>query len=125
MKYHPRHYAKAFLASLDEGVPYETAQTRIREILAKHSATHALPQVVHEIEKLIAARSGGHMVHVAFARVPNSADEERLLATFSKNDRVTTSVSPALIAGARITVDDDHELDLSLLGKMRLLFQPY
>lgn len=123
MKIRPTHYARAFLDAVAGGVSYEVAKERLMTLLAKKGDAHRLPQVVHEIERIEAAKHGGHMVQVEFARTPERDAEHTLLSAFTKDDRVTTAIRPDLVAGARIIVDGERELDLSLAGKMRLLFQ--
>lgn len=124
MKARPSHYARAFLACLAAGVSYESATPRLRAMLAKRGDTHRLPQVVEEIEKAEVARRGGHRVRVEFARVASPAHERKMLKEFSKADRVSATINPELIAGTRITFDEERELDVSLAGKMRALFHP-
>ncbi len=123
MKFRPSHYARAFLESLADGVPYESAKSRLLAVLAKNGDSHRTNQVVYEIEKLEVAKHGGRMVNVEFARTPKSSDETKILSTFTKADRVATRITPELIAGTRITLDDERELDFSLAGRMRVLFQ--
>ncbi len=122
MKARPSHYARAFLASLAVGVSYESATPRLIATLAKNGDAHRLLQVVQEIEKAEVAKRGGHMVRVEFARAVPSARAHKMLKEFSKVDRISTTINPELIAGTRITFDEERELDVSLAGKMHALF---
>lgn len=123
MKLRPSHYARAFLDAIAGGVSYETAKERLLALLAKKGDAHRLSQVVHEVEKIEVAKQGGHMVQVEYARTQENAAEHKILHAFTKADRVHTSIRPDLIAGARIIVDEERELDVSLSGKVRQLFQ--
>lgn len=122
MKYQPRHYAIAFREALQSGVAYAVAKENLLATLDRKGSRHRLPQVVHEIERLEAKEIGGRMVTIEFAREVPEKTANHLVHSFTPKDRVTTQIRPELIAGARVTIDDEQELDLSLRGKMRALF---
>jgi len=122
MTFRPTQYARAFLESIAEGVPYVVAKEHLLNLLAKNGDTHRAAHVVYEIEKLEVVKQGGMMVQVEFAREPQRLDEEKIRGQFTMADRITSRINPELIAGTRITLNDESELDLSLAGKMRMLF---
>jgi len=122
MTFRPTQYARAFFESTAEGVPYEIAKERLLGLLAKNGDAHRAARVVYEIEKLEVAKQSGMMVQVEFAHEPQRLDEKKIRDQFTMTDRITSRINPELIAGTRITLNDESELDLSLAGKMRMLF---
>ncbi len=118
----PRHYALALERSISEGAGPTVAFKRLIGVLAKKGDSHRAKDVLREFEKLEVAKSGGKLVEVEFARAQGVKEREKVLTQFSAKDRVVTRISPELVAGTRITVDGERELDVSLAGKMRRLF---
>ena len=122
MTYRPSHYATAFLEALRAGTEPRVAIAHLRRALAKRGDAHRLPQVLREIERLEVKSKGGRMITIASARPLSPSQEHALTKNFASPDHVTTEIDPRLIAGVRITIDDERELDLSLTGKLRTLF---
>jgi F0F1-type ATP synthase delta subunit len=122
MKYRPSHYAEAFRAAIEAGMAYDTAHDNLVRTLEKHGDRHRLPQVVAEIEAREVAKQGGHMVAIELAREVSASAQTALKNAFSDADRIETRINPDLVAGVRVTIDHERELDLSLRGKMRTLF---
>jgi F0F1-type ATP synthase delta subunit len=122
VKYQPRHYAIAFREALESGVEYRTAKENLLAALGRKGDRHRFAQVVREIERFEAREVGGRMVTIEFAREMSDKKTRELTKAFAPKDRVTTQIRPELIAGARVMIDDERELDLSLRGRMRALF---
>ncbi len=119
MKYSPKFYAHAFSKALASGTNESLASKRLRGLLEKNGDKSHASSVLEYLEKLIAREVGGRIVRVEFAHAMNADTRRKVLDKFEKNDRVTTSVNPNLIAGLRININDEQELDVSLLGKLK------
>lgn len=118
MKYQPKQYAEAFVQS---GGNDRLLPALIQALRDNGDRTRA-PQVAREIEKLLVRREGGRMVDIEFARAQDPKSLEKIIGKFHARDRVSTSVRPELVAGARVLVDGERELDMSLSGKLEKLF---
>lgn len=121
MRVAPSEYAQAFLAVLEKGAREEAALGRLKDLLIKNGDRAKAPRVLEEIERRIAARSGGKVVRIEFAREPEPKVKEKLLSHYSSLDRVRTAIDPGLLAGVRIVTNGEEELDVSLRGKLRSL----
>ena len=118
----PAHYAEALAKSIEQGIGPTVAIKRLMSLLAKKGDAHRAKDVLREFEKLEVSKNGGKLVEVEFARAQGVKEREKVLTQFGAKDRVVTKISPELVAGTRITVDGERELDVSLAGKMRALF---
>jgi F0F1-type ATP synthase delta subunit len=118
MKYPPKQYAKAFV----ESGGTEKLIPALMQALSDNGDRARSAQVVREIEKLLVRSVGGRMVDVEFARTQDAVSHRKIMDTFHARDRVTTSVRPDLVAGVRVLVDGEHELDMSLSGTLEKLF---
>ena len=122
MIYRPSHYAAAFRNALSSGVSFEIARKNLLSSLEKRGDGHRFRQVVQEIERLETRAHGGQCVTLEFAHEPTQDARTALTHAFGPHDRVSSTVRSDLIAGVRITIDDERELDISLAGKLRALF---
>ena len=122
MRWKPAIYAKAFLAAIDGGAHAEEASKRLAKTLKRYGDRSLADGVLRAVERELVSRAGAQMVEVQFARPPKPAVLKTILGDFSKKDRVTTSIKLKLVAGTRIVINGDEELDLSLVGKLERMF---
>ena len=123
MKHTSRQYAKAFLAALDL-VPKgeEGAACRaLIQLVKKNGDTRELDAIVWEAERVFARKKGGRSVFVESARAIDSKSRRELSGRFNKNDIVREKISPELVAGIRVTINGERELDMSLSGRLSKL----
>lgn len=121
MRYSARQYAKAFVAAL-ELVPKSKEETASRALIAiakENGDGRELDKITWEIERLLARKKGGRSVLVESARTIAPRGHKKLFSRFGKNDIVREKISPELVAGLRITLDGELELDRSLTGMLR------
>ena len=125
MRYSSRMYAAAFAASLRgaNAQDYERRVSRFVALLAKNGDLGRAGAVVEEFEKITSQRNGGHYITLEFARAVDKEKESALKTQFSEKDIFKRTITPSLIAGVRMTVDGDRELDVSLAGKLTQLFR--
>lgn len=123
MKYSPRQYAKAFVAAL-EMTPKGKEEAACRALLAlakKNGDGRGLDKAVQEIERLLARKKGGRSVLIESARAGEPKSRKELLRRLGKNDIVREKISPELVAGVRITINGEQELDRSLAGMLQII----
>jgi F0F1-type ATP synthase delta subunit len=121
MKYKSKDYALATHEAIKDGTSPDAARVGLLRSLDKSGDRAKLADVTRELEKLLTKESGGQMIKVEFARALGSEERGKILNSFDKKDRVNTTVVPELIAGVRITYDEERELDFTLLSKLKSL----
>ena len=125
MKYLPKYYAQAFLECAESAPStrlYELARNFVR-VVAKNGDFSRMSKILEAISLLETKKNGGRHVFLEFARELPSDFVERVRRFFPERDRVEVRVRPALIAGLRVTIDGEEELDSSVNKKIKNLFQ--
>lgn len=123
MKYPASLYARAFtdvLASTHDG-EHKSVVRKFAEILAKNGDLEHSEKILKEVMKILVKKEGGRFVEIEIAR-KNFAVEDKLISAFSKKDYVEISVKKELLAGSRILINSEKELDFSFQKKLRQLF---
>ena len=124
MKYKPEMYARAF-AELLVQIPqdrHERLADRLLALLKQNGDEKLLPKVVALVTKRIAKEEKIKTVRVEVARATAVQSLHALQKTFSQKDHVTVEVNPDLIAGTRVTINDELQLDYSLARKLQKMF---
>jgi F0F1-type ATP synthase delta subunit len=125
MKYSPENYAIALTAELKK-VSSADHDKLVKNFVAqiyRHGDFPALDKIEKAVEAELAKAAGGKVVEVEFAREVDKKSAELLTGKFTKNDVVKFRTNPSLVAGVRITVDGEKELDGSLRGKLNKIFR--
>ncbi len=125
MRYRPELYARSLYESL------ETADAKDRDgiiknfwrTVVKNGDESRIENIVKLFEELVVKNSGGKMVEVETARPLTAALDEKIKKLFGSKDVVQKSINSKLVAGIRIEVDHNKELDLSLATKFRKMFR--
>lgn len=122
MKYPAQAYAKAFTESLSEHPAKKDRiiENFLREV-KKNGDWALIGKIFAQVTQKIVHDSGGRIITAEFAR-PLS---EKLIADFKKQfsskDHVEVSIRPELVAGVRVLVDGEKELDMTLAKKINKL----
>src|SRR3989344_1754355 len=103
MKYSAAMYARAFLETKPD-------VKRFLEVVAKNGDFSRIDGIVAAIERHAVHAAGGRMIELEYARSSAVSEEFK----FRAKDQVHTSISPSLVAGVRVTIDGEKELDMSL-----------
>lgn len=124
MKYSLEIYARAFAEILDHTTPAnrDALVKQFVAVLIKNGDIRRAGDIVRAIRKILVAKSGGHTVLLEFARLAQSRAVVALSKRFSEKDYVESAVNPALVAGVRITIDGELQLDYSFARKLHKLF---
>lgn len=124
MKYKPTIYAQALAEAIIENKGKGEAEM-LKNFLAlvrRNGDESQLRKIVDEADRLIRRSTGVRKVVVESAR-PLKKPAATLLKNFLKEgDVVQEKVNPELVAGMRITLDDELQFDGSLKGKLDKLF---
>ncbi len=124
MNYSPKIYAKA-LVDLTLGALSEKEKEKMTKglILAakKNNDAAKLKKIAALAEKYLLRKSGGRKIVLEIPR-PDSRPREALKDFLSSFDIVEEKINPELVAGLRLTVNDEKQLDCSLAEKLNKMF---
>lgn len=123
MHYPADIYARVFIACAHEAPHGEHAlmQTFLKTIEKNGDMPHRR-KILAALEREFARDTGGRLITLEFAREVSPSMVRRITGVFGKRDRTTVNVNPELIAGVRITVDGEEELDATFARKLKILF---
>jgi len=123
MKYPPEIYAKVLAGeSLKKDLSGEDIFKRFLEVIRKNGDMIGIKKILAALSREEARRSGGRVVKIESARVLGEKTVSRIREKFGVKDILSETVNPRLVAGVRITIDDEKEIDNSLSHKLRALF---
>ena len=126
MKYSPQLYAKAF-AEAAEGARTAKKQAmfakRFVEIVIKNGDGHQLKKIAAYAEKLMREKTGKRKIVVENARSLKQPPAKLFKDFLFRSDIVESKINPQLIAGIKITINDERQFDGSLKRKLDKLFR--
>ena len=118
-------YARV-LRNVLQGAPppvADAALKRFAEFLAHRGELRYGPAILAELERQEVHARGGRIIRIESARRLPAGEWNMLKKSFRPQDAVTAVLNPELVAGIRITVDGDRELDFSFAARLSELFQ--
>ncbi len=124
MTYTPEIYARAVREAIDEASAGERDKVfkRFVSAVARRGDMRKLPAVAKELERSEVHSKGGRMVTIEFAReLRRETSQFRNL--LKPEDHLENRVNPDLVAGVRITIDEERELDFSLARRLNKMFR--
>jgi F0F1-type ATP synthase delta subunit len=124
MKYPANIYGKA-LAEAIVGAKEKDGENIVKNFLAlvrRNGDEPFLKKILAEADRFVREAEGIRKVTAEFAREPQGQARTFLKAFMKPGDVLEEHIDPRLIAGVKITVDDDMQLDGSLKGKLDKLF---
>ncbi|HVN26736.1 MAG TPA: F0F1 ATP synthase subunit delta [Candidatus Paceibacterota bacterium] len=130
MRYSAHIYAKA-LAEVIADSPKLTPEQSSRiaknflALVRRNGDEAHLTNIVEHAARLARGASGVRKVTVAAARRLTPAQEKELARFLTPTDVVERITDPQLIAGVRITVNDELQFDASLKGKLDTIFNTH
>lgn len=124
MRYRPHIYARALREVLDGASEVKQAKllADFVALVRRNGDGSYFDRIVLELEALLVKEAGGNSVTLEFARQPKAETLAGVLREFGARDRVTVKVLPSLVAGIRMTMNGEKELDNSLARRLRLMF---
>ncbi len=124
MRYSPALYAKSLYEVLNFSKP-EDAEKIFKNFwrtLKKNGDESRIDVIVDLFEKKVVRSTGGRVVVLETARDLDPEVEKKFLSQFEKNDLVKKRLNQSLVAGVRIELDGEKELDFSLARRFRKMF---
>jgi F0F1-type ATP synthase delta subunit len=122
MKYPAHLYAKALVEVLSASKGTKAEQDALADnfiaIVRKNGDEAHLKKILEEASRFARGKSGMRKVVVASARALNPSQEKTIGQFVKKEDIVVRQIDPGLIAGIRITVNDELQFDGSLKNKL-------
>jgi len=124
MRYHPDLYARAFLETLEKAPPEKKQElyNRFIKVIAKNGDLSRVNAILRCIERALVKKNGGRFVKLEFARSIPENLVAGLRKNFSEKDKTEIAFNPSLVAGVRITIDEEKELNNSLSSKLKKIF---
>lgn len=123
MKHKPEEYAEAFVLAISgDSAKREHVLKTFLTLIRKNGDWPGIEKIYKLIAKKITENGGGQTVILEFARELPKSIKDMLLAKFSNKDFLDVKINPKLVAGARILVNGEKELDSTLLNKLNKLF---
>lgn len=126
MKYSSSLYSKAFLDIRKNFYAGQDETKLIRnflKVVKKNNDWFQIDKIFKEICKMAVKERGGKLVKIEFARPVSKELIEKIKSIFSEKDLFDISFYPHLVAGIRILLDDELELDNSIMKKIRRIFK--
>ena len=124
MNYSPELYAKAFFSVWGVTPPRKRSQClrRFVQTVIKHGDDARFRKIVRALEEEATRRQGGKVVEFEFARPVSPLLLSKLANIFSRKDLIRVRVKPGLIAGVRMIIDGERQLDVTLRRKIDDMF---
>lgn len=123
MKYPAHIYAKALVGVLDDqktsGMAHdaEIAQNFLALVKKNGDESH-LEKILEEAARFARGKSGVQKITITSARALSPLQEKTMEQLIKPGDIVNRQIDPGLIAGIRITINDEMQFDGSLKKKL-------
>lgn len=121
MKYSINNYVSAFTQAIKKS-PHEQVVASFIKLLRKAGDIKHSGKIFEAIHKKLVSEKGGKWVNVEVAR-ESALKKEELKHKFSEKDHLDYKINPELVAGVRITIGGENELDNTLNKKLKILFK--
>lgn len=125
MKYSVNNYVEAFyqvFSGVSAGEKNKTYDSFLR-LLKKTGDIKNSKKILEALHRKIVNDKGGRWIIVEAARELGEARSKSLKKHFSEKDHVEFKINPDLVAGVRITINGEQELDNSLNSKLNKLLK--
>lgn len=124
MRYPTHIYAKALAEVIETSKPEDTDKIvkNFMNLIQKNGDEVHMEKILEETTRFTRKSSGIRKIVVESARELSPRNREGV-ATFTKpGDVVVENIKPDLVAGIRIIIDDETQLDGTLKGKLDKVF---
>lgn len=116
MKYKSKIYAQALVDSLSDKVNQKKITDNFLKLLEKNGDMKKAREIILQAEQLFLKKTGNKKVVLEVARKVNTKDFTKNF--IKKGDLVKEKINAKLIAGVKILINNERQLDNSLLGKL-------
>jgi len=125
MKYPPKIYAEAFAEAAMENKDKEREGFLIKnflKIIGENKDNSKLKKIFWLCEKIVFQKAGRKKILIESARMLNKAQRSAFDFLAGENGKIEEKINPGLIAGVRITIDQEKQFDGSFFRKIKSLF---
>jgi F0F1-type ATP synthase delta subunit len=123
MKYNYKIYAKALVSALDEAQDLAQKEKIIKNFLSliqKNKDPRQLKKIIDFASKIIYKKEGRQRIILETARPQNNL-KNLFQKFFNEKDIIEEKINPNILAGIRIVINDEKELDFSFKKRLELL----
>lgn len=121
MKHNYKIYAKALVRALDLKISEEKIISNFLNLLKKNNDLSQIKKIIDYAEKLLYEKSNQKKITVEVAR-----NYENLINRFKEifpNDDILLKINPSLIAGLKILINNEKQIDFSLKNKLNKILK--
>jgi F0F1-type ATP synthase delta subunit len=125
MRYSPKIYARAFSEAITPKIsPNDEVKTvkKFLTIVRKNGDWGSIKKILTETDKVLRDKFGRRKILIEVARDVKGLAVGNLRKAFNSSDIIEERIDANLIAGVKITVNDDQQFDGSLKRKLDKLF---
>ena len=122
MRYSLNNYVGAFTQAIKKS-PHEEVINGFVKLLNKTGDIKYSKKVLEAIHRHLVNEKEGKWVNIETARELSQAGLEALRNKFTSKDHLDFKLNSELVAGVRITIDGEEELNNSLQNKLNKLFR--
>ena len=122
MKYSVNNYVEAFVGTLASSDKKDQVVTNFITLLKKTGDIKHSKKIFEAIHKRLVNSDGGRWIDIDTARELPESKLKPLMNKFSKKDHINFNINKGLVAGVRVTVNGESEMDNSLAKKLKKLF---
>ncbi|PIR70092.1 MAG: hypothetical protein COU46_03415 [Candidatus Niyogibacteria bacterium CG10_big_fil_rev_8_21_14_0_10_42_19] len=126
MKYPAIIFAKSFYKAFKEtpAKDHEKLFVNFAKILNKYGAIKNAGVILNEIEKIYSEDRGITRIRIETARLGDQTRIKKIKSLFNKKNCVfSEKVSPNILAGVKIRIDDEIVIDNSMQRRLKNLFK--
>jgi F0F1-type ATP synthase delta subunit len=123
MKYNYKIYARALVSALDEAQDLTQKEKIIKNFLSlvqKNKDVRQLKKIIDFASKILYKKEGCKRIVLETARAQNNL-RSLFQKFFDEKDVIEEKINPKILAGIRIVIDDEKELDFSFKKRLELL----
>ena len=119
MKYKSKQYAETLVEIMINGKDNKKLISGFLEFVKKNRYEKKLKEILKLAEILYFKKTGHKKVVLETARLQNFKNSELVNNIVKKGDLVVEKINKELIAGIKIVVNNERQLDFSMLRKLQ------
>lgn len=122
MKYSAHIYAKALAEAIASGHGHDEIRKNFLELLRRSGDDVHLLKILEEAERFLREKDGTKHFVVRLARAQQASARELMKHAIGPRDTVEEVIDASLIAGMKVTVNDERSYDGTLKAKLGKMF---
>ncbi len=125
MKYKREIYAEALAESLSATKSRDEEKkvlANFLKMMVRNGDIGQARRVLEDAERVLAKLGKGDLVVIESARPLKANAKKKIEALFPKAGNIEERIMPSLVAGVRVRVNDERELDATLSTRLTKLF---